>query len=202
MKTLLLVDIQNDFVPGGALPVPEGDAIIPVVNGLLGKFDHVVATQDWHPANHGSFASVQGKAPGDHILLDGVDQVLWPDHCVQGTKGADFAEGLQTDKIQKVVQKGLDPAVDSYSGFFDNARKHKTDLDDYFRGKGVEELWVAGLATDYCVKFTVLDALGLGYKVNVIADACKGLEVHTGDVERALVDMQNAGAVVLLSKQL
>jgi nicotinamidase/pyrazinamidase len=203
MKALILVDIQNDFVPGGALSVPEGDQIVPTVNQLQSGFDLVVATQDWHPANHGSFAAnYPGRLPGDFINLNGLPQILWPTHCVQGTPGADFVPGLQRTKWDRVFVKGTDPEVDSYSGFFDNGHRRATGLADYLREKGVTDLYVAGLATDYCVKFTVLDALKLGFKTHLIEDACRGVNLHPGDARRAVDEMKNAGVVVVASDSL
>lgn len=203
MNVLLIVDVQNDFCPGGALPVPEGDQIIPVINRIQGWFPLVIATQDWHPANHCSFASNHpGKRSGDIVEVDGVAQILWPVHCVQGTKGADFHPDLATDRIAAVIQKGTDPRVDSYSGFFDNARRRATGLDELLREKGVSTLFVCGLATDYCVKYTCLDGRALGYRVVLVEDACRGVEVAPGDVARALNEMRTAGVVVVRSEHL
>src|SRR3954468_12732007 len=153
MNALIIVDVQNDFVPGGALPVPEGDKVLPVINNLQPKFDLVVATQDWHPASHGSFAANHpGKKPGDVIQLKGLPQILWPVHCVQNTTGAAFVPTLDAKRIAKVFPKGTDPQVDSYSGFFDNGRQKATGLAEYLKQRGVTELYIVGLATDYCVK--------------------------------------------------
>jgi len=197
MKTLLLIDIQNDVLPGGALAVPDGDAVIPVANQLMDSFPLVVATQDWHPAGHGSFASGHAdKAPGEVIDLDGVSQVLWPDHCVQGTSGAEFATTLNTDRVDHVIQKGTQPEIDSYSGFFDNARRHQTGLDALLRGAGVTELCIVGLATDYCVRFTALDAIDLGYPTRLVTAGCRGVELAPGDVDAALEEMRSAGVVL------
>src|SRR2546422_10270623 len=152
MNTLILVDIQNDFVPGGALPVPGGDAIIPVVNRLQPHAELVVATKDWHPVNHGSFAANHsGMRPGEIIELNGLQQILWPVHCVQNTAGAEFVRGLDVSRVAKVFVKGTDPTVDSYSGFFDNGHRADTGLGGYLREKNVTEAYVVGLATDYCV---------------------------------------------------
>ncbi|MGB7347692.1 MAG: bifunctional nicotinamidase/pyrazinamidase [Pirellulaceae bacterium] len=195
MHALLLIDLQNDFLPGGALAVTGGNAVIAVANRLMESFDLVVATQDYHPTDHGSFASQhQGVAVGDVFQLDGLAQVAWPDHCVAGTMGAEFSKNLQTDHIDHVVQKGTDPLVDSYSGFFDNDHRGVTGLHDYLQSKGVTELTVMGLATDYCVKFTVLDALELGYVVNLIVEGCRGVNLNAGDVDAAIAHMQQAGA--------
>ncbi len=193
-SALIFIDIQNDFLPGGALAVPEGDQIIPVVNKLLPRFDSVLATQDWHPAHHGSFASQHpGKKPGDVIDFNGVEQVLWPDHCVQNTSGAELASELNTAAIERVFRKGTDPAVDSYSAFFDNARRHATGLGDYLKKRGLSTVYLAGLATDYCVKFSALDARDLGLETWLITDACRGIDVQPGDVNRALEAMRSAG---------
>lgn len=198
MKALILVDIQNDFLPGGALPVPDGDQIIPIVNQLQQCFDLVVATQDCHPSNHGSFAANHpGRKPGELIDLHGLQQILWPTHCVQGTPGAEFVPSLQRNRWDQVFAKGTDPQIDSYSGFFDNGRRQATGLRDYLRQKGVEEVFVAGLATDYCVKFTVLDALQLGFKTLLIEDACRGVNLQPDDVQAALSTMKSAGAEIV-----
>lgn len=197
MKALIIVDVQNDFLTGGALAVKEGDQIIPLINRLQSKFDLIVATQDWHPKDHGSFASNHNKNPGDKIQLVGLEQILWPNHCVQGTPGADFAADLKVEKIDKVFRKGTDKDIDSYSGFFDNGHKKSTGLGDYLKEKGVIEVYVVGLATDYCVKFTALDAVSLGYKTYLIIDACKGVNLKTGDVEHAIEEMQKAGVAIV-----
>jgi nicotinamidase/pyrazinamidase len=201
MKALILVDIQNDFLPKGALPVPEGDRVVAVANGLMGRFEVVVATQDWHPPTHGSFAANHaGKRPGALITLEGLTQVLWPMHCVQGTAGADFAPGLQRSRITHVTRKGMDAAIDSYSGFFDNGHRQKTDLDAFLRERDVDEVFIMGLATDYCVKFTALDARQLGYKVHLIVDGCRGVNLKPTDVEDAIAEMRRAGVDVVQSE--
>ena len=198
MKTLLLIDIQNDFLPGGALAVPEGDLIVPVVNGLMPEFELVVATQDWHPADHGSFAVNQ---PGAVVFgqgeLEGLPQTFWPVHCVQHTGGALFAPGLETRRIDRVFPKGMNPAIATYSGFFDNGHRASTGMGQWLKTAGVTDLWVAGLATDYCVKFTVLDALREGFAVTVLREACRGVELMEGDGTRAWEEMAAAGAVVV-----
>lgn len=197
MKTLLLIDIQNDFLPGGALAVPEGDLIVPVVNDLMPQFDLIVATQDWHPADHGSFAvNHPGRSAFEQIELDGLPQTLWPVHCVQNTGGALFAPGLNTRLIDKVFPKGMNARIDSYSGFFDNGHRAATGMSDWLKSRSVTELSVVGLATDYCVKFTVLDALREGFRVRVIAKACRGVNLVPGDVDRALAEMRDSGAVI------
>jgi nicotinamidase/pyrazinamidase len=192
---LILVDIQNDFLPGGSLEVPAGDAVIPIANRLMSCFDLIVATQDWHPAEHSSFAENHpGTSPGDVIQLRGQPQVLWPTHCVQGTTGCDLATELQAAGIHHIVLKGTDPEVDSYSGFFDNDRRHATGLERFLREKDVRRVFVMGLATDYCVKFTVLDALALGFQTHVVVDGCRGVNLEPDDVEQALQEMREAGA--------
>lgn len=197
MKALIVVDIQNDFLPGGALAVPSGDAVIAPTNALMETVDVVVATQDWHPASHGSFAAEhEGRAPGDVIDLHGLPQVLWPVHCVQNSPGAAFAAGLRVSRFAAVFQKGTDPRVDSYSGFFDNGQRHDTGLAAWLRERGVGEVHVAGLATDYCVRFTALDAARCGFHTVVHADACRGVGLAAGDVERAFAAMEDAGVVV------
>lgn len=202
MRALILVDLQNDFMPGGALPVPDGDAVVPVANRLSPLFSLVVATQDWHPPGHASFASSHpGASVGDVITLRDARQVLWPDHCVQQTPGASFHSGLDVVPIEHVVRKGTDPNVDSYSAFFDNDHVSSTGLDVYLRSHGVSELVVLGLATDYCVKATVLDALGLGFGVSVVRDGCRAVDAVPGDGDRALEAMVGAGARIIDSAE-
>lgn len=197
MKALLLIDIQNDFMPGGALAVPGADEIIPIVNNLMPQFDLIVATQDWHPADHGSFAANHpGKSVYDQIELDGRPQTLWPIHCVQNTDGASFAPGLDTRRINRVFTKGMNPRIDSYSGFYDNGHRASTGMGEWLKAQNVSELTIAGVATDYCVKFTVLDALKEGFRVNLIAQACRGVNLQPVDVEHALDEMQAAGALI------
>jgi nicotinamidase/pyrazinamidase len=182
-NALILVDIQNDFCPGGSLAVKEGDKIVPIVNELQKKFDLVVATKDWHPADHSSFS-------------------IWPPHCIQGSMGAEFVKELDTSHIQKTFLKGVDQQIDSYSGFFDNEHNRSTGLGDYLKAQGVTDVTIVGLATDYCVKFTALDAVGLGFKTKVIADACRGVDVNPGDTDRAIEDMRKAGVEIIQSKEL
>src|SRR5437016_6301491 len=187
MRALILVDIQNDFLPGGALAVTDGDAVVPVANELQTVFALVVATQDWHPANHGSFAaSHPGKKVFEQIDLNGLPQTLWPTHCVQGTAGAELAAGLQRDRIGRVFTKGTDPAIDSYSGFFDNGHRKATGLGDWLKTKSVTDVFVCGLATDYCVKFTALDAVSLGFKTHLVEDASRGVNLRPNDVKNAI----------------
>jgi len=203
MQALLLVDIQKDFCPGGALAVPEGDQVVVVANRLASHFELVVATQDWHPAGHGSFAaSHAGRQPGEIIGLHGIDQILWPVHCVQETPGAAFHPELAAEGITKVFCKGMDPRVDSYSGFFNNDQKSATGLGDYLQERHVDEVVICGLATDYCVKFTVLDALALGFAVTVVTDACRGVNLQPDDSAKALVAMVEAGARLATSDEI
>jgi nicotinamidase/pyrazinamidase len=200
MKALILVDIQNDFLPGGALAVPDGDKVIPVVNKLQLAFPLVVATQDWHPANHGSFAaSHPGKNVFEQIELNGLPQTLWPVHCVQGTHGAELAAQLNRDRIANVFQKGTDAGIDSYSGLFDNGHRKSTGLGESLKSQGVTEVFVCGLATDYCVKFTALDAAQTGFRTHFIEDASRGVNLRPDDVGNAIEEMKRAGVVVVQS---
>ena len=200
---LILVDIQNDFLPGGALAVPDGDAVIPVANALMPCFDLVVATQDWHPATHGSFAANHpGRQPGEQIDLGGLPQILWPTHCVQDTPGAAFADALNREGIKWVFPKGTDVDIDSYSGFFDNGRRRGTGLLEYLQERGVTEVFVLGLATDYCVKATALDAVGAGFKTHLVEDGCRGVNLTPGDVGRAVEQMREAGVLLATSEQI
>ena len=177
MNVLILVDIQNDFVPGGRLPVPLGGEIIKLVNELQDSFELVVATQDWHPVNHKSFASKHpGKKQFETISLHGLDQVLWPDHCVQGTRGAEFHGDLQMNKVEAVFRKGMNPEIDSYSGFYDNGYKKATGLAGYLRDRSVKKVYVCGLAADYCVAFTAKDALKENFETYVIEDATRAID--------------------------
>lgn len=200
-KALILVDIQNDFVTGGALAVPEGETIVPIVNQLQEHFDFIVATQDWHPAQHGSFAANHsGTKPGEVIDLNGLDQILWPTHCVQDSKGAEFVTELSMEKVRKVFVKGTDVGIDSYSGFFDNGKRKATGLGDYLKEEGVTDVYVCGLATDYCVKFTALDANNLGFGTYLIKDASRGVNLFPGDVDKAVEEMAASGIYVIESK--
>ena len=198
MKSLILIDIQNDFCPGGALAVPDGDAVVAVANRLTSKFDSVVASQDWHPANHKSFASQNdGISVGETFELNGLKQIAWPDHCVQGSYGAEFVAGLETNSIDEIFIKGTDPEIDSYSAFFDNGHHAATGLGDVLKAQNVTEVYAMGLATDYCVKFTVLDAIRLGFKTKLIIDGCRGVELNEGDIDKAVEEMRNAGAEII-----
>ena len=193
MEALVVIDIQNDFCPGGALAVAGGDEIVPMVNGLIASFDHVVLTQDWHPAGHSSFASSHvGRAPFETIAMDYGPQTLWPDHCVQGTKGAEFHPDLVWTKAQLVIRKGFRKAIDSYSAFYENDHATPTGLGGYLKERGFSKLTMAGLATDYCVAFSALDARRHGLDVTVRMDACRAIDL--GGSLAAMTDrMREAG---------
>lgn len=199
MDALILVDIQNDFCPGGALAVADGHAVIDVANRVKPRFDLVVATQDWHPADHQSFASQHdGLQVGDTFTLHGLPQIAWPDHCVQGTFGAAFVDSLDTQGVH-VFQKGTNPTIDSYSGFFDNGRQHATGLEDYLKAEGITRVFVMGLATDYCVKFTAVDAIQVGFETRLIQDGCRGVNLKPGDIDQAIEAMVSAGVQLVSS---
>jgi nicotinamidase/pyrazinamidase len=203
MNALIIVDLQNDFLPGGALPVPHGDEVVPIANELQSRFDVVVATKDWHPRNHGSFAANHaGKKPGDRIILDGIEQILWPVHCVQNTHGAEFASSFDTSRIAHVFHKGVERNIDSYSTFFDNAHRRHTGLADYLKKRSIKDIYLLGLALDYCVKYSALDARQLGLTTYVIPDGCRGIELESGDIDHALDEMKRAGAIILKSGDL
>ncbi len=202
MNALILVDLQNDFLPGGALVVPHGDEVIPVANSLEKKFELVVATKDWHPADHVSFAvNHPGKRPGDVVTLDTGEQVLWPVHCVRQTAGAELAPALNKHPIRRVFAKAVDTKLDSYSGFYDVGRR-STGLAEYLREQGVDEVYILGLATEYCVKATALNAVQLGFKTWVIEDACRAVNLQPGDSESAIAEMRAAGVNMIRSSDL
>lgn len=186
-KALIIVDVQNDFLPGGSLAVPQGDEIIGIINKLLDKnqdkklFSLVIASQDWHPENHESF------------------KTTWPVHCVQHSHGAELAQNLYKTKINKIIYKGTDSDIDSYSVFFDNEHKQKTELDQYLKEHKITDVYIVGLATDYCVKYSVLDALSQGYKTYLIEDVCRGINLQPDDVQKAIEDMKNQGVVIVQS---
>ncbi len=198
MQALLIVDVQNDFLPGGALAVPRGDEVVLVINRLMPRFRLVVATKDWHPPDHGSFAAQHpGRKPGEVIELAGLEQILWPVHAVRGTRGAEFPGTLNAGPISTVILKGVERDIDSYSGFFDNGHRKATGLEDYLRSHGVTELFITGLATDYCVKFTALDARKLGFETKLVREGVRGVELKAGDCERAIEEMRGAGVEVV-----
>ena len=192
MKTLVLVDIQNDFLKGGSLAVPEGEKIIKPINKIIKQYDLVIATKDWHPKNHISFASNHSdKKIGDIINVNGVDQVLWPDHCIQNSYGSDFPEQLDISKLAKVIYKGSDANIDSYSGFFDNGHFRSTGLSDYLKSKDVNKIDYVGLATDYCLKYTAIDSVSEGFKTRVLVDCIRGIDKK--GCELALNKMKSKG---------
>lgn len=196
MKTLIIVDAQIDFMPGGALEVKHGDDIIPVINKIIPEFDLVVATQDWHPENHKSFASNhKDKDPFDSISLNGLQQTLWPDHCVQGTNGASFHQQLNMNAVEAIFRKGMNAEIDSYSGFYDNGHQKTTGLDGYLRVKGADELYFCGLAADICVYYTMLDALKENFKVNLLKNATKPLNLE--DFLKQIDELQAKGVKII-----
>jgi len=201
-RALLVIDIQNDFIPGGALAVPHGDEIVPLVNRLARSFRNVVQAQDWHPAGHISFASSHpGKKPFEEIDLPYGPQVLWPDHCIQGSQGAEFHPDLDIPNTQLIVRKGGNPAVDSYSAFYEADQQTTTGLAGYLREKGVKTVHVVGLALDFCVAWTALHARREGFATYVVLDACRAIDSNDS-LEQALSDMQDAGVIFIQSRQL
>ncbi|MFD3188939.1 bifunctional nicotinamidase/pyrazinamidase [Sedimentitalea sp. HM32M-2] len=189
---LIVIDVQNDFCPGGALAVPDGDAVVPAINDMMPRFDTVILTQDWHPAGHGSFAtSHAGKAPYDMIDMPYGAQILWPDHCVQGSTGAAFHPDLRTDG-DLILRKGFRPEIDSYSAFFENDRTTPTGLEGYLHSRGIRQLTLAGLATDFCVHYSAVDAARLGFTVSVALDACRAIDLD-GSLAAAMTAMRDAG---------
>lgn len=203
MRALLLIDIQNDFMPFGALPVAGGDEVVAVANALAPYFEFVVATQDWHPPDHGSLASNHANATaGDVVTLGGVEQVLWPDHCVQNSPGASFHSALDVARIDEVIRKGTDPGIDSYSGFFDNGHLRETGLRSLLESRGVTDLWLMGLATDFCVKYTALDGVTAGFDVTVVRDGVRAVDRSHGDGEAALAEMNAAGCGITSSLEI
>ena len=202
MKALLVVDIQYDFCPGGALAVPDGDAIIPAVNNLIDHFDVIIQTQDWHPAGHSSFASShKGKDPFDTIEMDYGTQVLWPDHCVQGSKGAEFHNDLNTLKSQVIIRKGFRKAIDSYSTFFENDQETATGLTGYLKQRGITDIYTVGLATDFCVKWSILDGIDEGFNMHIVEDAVKGIDLN-GSLDEAWDEMKKKGVKITQSKDI
>jgi len=202
-SVLLVVDVQNDFCPGGALEVKGGDEVIPVINALMPLFPGVVATQDWHPPGHVSFASSHpGRKIYDALEARGIRQVLWPDHCVQGSEGADFHTALERRFITLILRKGFTPGLDSYSAFFENDRKTPTGLAFFLKGLGHERVYLCGLATDYCVLYSAMDALALGFRVFLVEDAVRGVDLPEGSASKALDTMKAGGATILGSREL
>lgn len=197
---LILIDIQNDFLPGGSLAVQGGDQIIPVINGIMDRYDLVVSTLDWHPPDHGSFASNHPeRRPGEVVELDGLNQILWPDHCIQHTAGASFSRDLDLHRVEGIFRKGTDPQIDSYSGFFDNGHRKSTGLGEYLKEQGVFKVTCVGLAADYCVKFTALDAVQkFGFETVVLRYGTKAVNLQTDDFDKAMAELSAAGVLVKL----
>jgi nicotinamidase/pyrazinamidase len=196
MHALIVIDVQNDFCPGGALAVERGDEIVQPINALMAEFDAVVLTQDWHPAGHSSFASThEGKAPFDMVEMPYGPQVLWPDHCIQGSPGANFHTELEVDRAELIIRKGFRAAIDSYSAFFENDHTTPTGLEGYLRTRGIDRLTMVGLATDFCVNFSAVDAAKLGFDVTVRQDLCRGIDLD-GSLQAALDGMKEAGVTL------
>ena len=196
MHALLVIDVQNDFCPGGALAVAGGDEIVAGINAIMGQFDAVILTQDWHPAGHSSFASVHdGQAPYDMIEMPYGSQVLWPDHCIQGTQGAAFHPMLETNRADLIIRKGYNPAIDSYSAFFENDHKTPTGLEGYLRTRGITEVTLVGLALDFCVNYSAVGAAQLGFKVEVRTDLCRAINLN-GSLAEATKAMTGAGVTL------
>lgn len=201
MKALVIIDMQNDFVPGGSLAVPEGDQIVPIINELQEKFDLVIATQDWHPLDHSSFAeNHSGKKEFETIQLHGIDQILWPVHCVQNSKGAEFHPGLNSKKIEDIFRKGTNKEIDSYSGFYDNAHLKSTGLAGYLKEKGVSSLYFCGLAAEYCVYFSIIDALKEDFEATLLEDATRAISKE--DFEKAKRSILHAGGKIIAASEL
>jgi len=202
MQALLIVDVQNDFMPGGSLPTPKGNEVIEVINRLIEKAPLTLATKDWHPKDHVSFVTNHpGRKVGEVISSPSGEQILWPVHCVQESVGAEFASGLNVEGIDHIFYKGTDPIVDSYSAFFDNAHIRKTGLEDFLKNHHIEDIAVVGVATDYCVLYSVLDALELGFTVSLVKDGCRSIDQKPGDGARALEKMQKKGAAIVQSNE-
>ncbi len=202
-NVLMMIDIQNDFCPGGSLAVPNGDAIVKLANQLQPNFDLVVASLDWHPQDHISFASNNvGSKLGDVVMANDISQTLWPDHCIQNTWGAEFHSDLDVARIDKIFYKGVDRTIDSYSAFYDNAGLRSTGLINYLHENNVGDVYILGLATDFCVKNTCIDAARSGFKTHLILDACRGIDLNKGDIDKALVEMQQHGVILMQSGQL
>ena len=195
-RALIVIDVQNDFCPGGALAVQDGDQVVDPINKMIGDFDHVILTQDWHPAGHLSFASQHdGKSPFEQTIMPYGDQTLWPDHCVQGSQGAEFHSGLNWTKAEMVVRKGYRREIDSYSAFFENDKKTPTSLSGYLKERGISQLTMAGLATDFCVAFSAIDAASLGFDVEVILPACRAIDLE-GSLNASMTAMRDAGVIL------
>ncbi|GAA4528274.1 bifunctional nicotinamidase/pyrazinamidase [Chelativorans composti] len=195
-EALVVVDVQNDFCPGGALGVEGGHDIVPIINQLMGEFEHVILTQDWHPADHSSFASQHpGKAPFETVQMPYGEQKLWPDHCVQGTHGAEFHPDLVTTRAELIIRKGYHREIDSYSAFFENDRTTPTGLAGYLRERGISRITLAGIATDFCVAYSALDARSHGFNVTVLLEACRGIDLN-GSLDAMIRQMRDAGTTI------
>ena len=195
MKALIIIDIQNDFLPGGSLEVKDGDKIITLINEMMDNYDHIIATKDWHPSNHVSFASNHpGKIIGDIIKINGLNQILWPDHCIQDSYGSEFPKELNHEKINKIIYKGKNKNIDSYSGFYDNA-KGSTQLSEYLKSKGIDKIDCVGLATEYCVKYTAIDASTEGFNTRVLSKCTAGL--NRNDIKSAIDEMRSNNVVII-----
>ncbi len=202
-SALIVIDVQNDFCPGGRLAIKDGDKVIPIINDISCKFHKIIATQDWHPQSHISFAKNHpGKNPNDVVEINGIKQVLWPEHCVMGTRGADFHSDLSTIKFNLILRKGTNPKIDSYSAFTENDKKTITGLEGYLRGLGISRPFFCGLATDYCVFCSAMDATRLGFESSVIIDACRGVDVPENNVKKSIDTMQENGINIIISKEL
>ena len=195
MEALLVIDVQNDFCPGGALAVPGGDEIVPGINALMAKYEAVILTQDWHPAGHSSFASTHGADPMSMMEMPYGPQVLWPDHCIQGSAGASFHSDLSVDRADLIIRKGYNPLIDSYSAFFENDQETTTGLEGYLRTRGIDRLTLVGLATDFCVNFSAVDAAKLGFQVRVDDSLCRAIDFD-GSLSAAQAGMVEAGVTL------
>ncbi len=198
MRALVIVDLQNDFMPEGALGVPEADRIVPLINRLIGKFDIVVASQDYHPCNHCSLISNHpGRRVRESVVINGLSQIIWPDHCIEGTYGSRLVEKLDQSRLARVFHKGTHPEYDSYSCFFDNGHFYSTGLDDFLRQAGADQIYLCGLTIDYCVKYSAIDAVACGFDTYVILDACRGIDMIPGDLHNAITEMVAAGVRII-----
>lgn len=202
MRALLVIDVQNDFLPGGRLAVPDGDEVVPLINDIAEGFEHVLFTQDWHPAGHSSFASShRDKEPFDRVMLEYGEQILWPDHCIQGSEGAAFPSNLNVRRGELIIRKGFRKEIDSYSAFFENDQDTPTGLTGYLRERGIDTLFLAGLALDFCVHWSAVDGINQGFNVVVLKDATRAID-SDGSLDHAMTRMQEAGADVSISDEL
>lgn len=203
MKALILVDLQNDFMPTGSLPVSGGFLAVDAANHAMPFFKEIIATKDWHPSNHAAFASQHpSMKPFSVMKLGAIDQVLWPDHCIQNTVGAELVSSLDKERITFCIEKGQHQEIDSYSGFFDNARQRQTELNDYLIGKNISDIYIMGVATDYCVKYTALDAQSLGFKTHVIFDGCQGIATDEKSLSDIKTELVNSGIKLVSANSL